>query len=244
MTRDILSATGLAALLLATPSLGQSILPGETFSSVAVRAISAPNPVLGADGRVHLAYEIMVENPSRTFVTLDKVEGVDAAGAGLWSLEGDGLRAMTTMWDGADEVIPPGGSATVFMDVSFAADAVLPETVLGRFTVTLQVADADGKPAPMPADGLVPATVSFVGAAAAVGAPAVVIDPPLRGSGWVAVNGCCDSVTSHRGAVMAVDGDLKVPERFAIDWVKLDAEGRLFTGDAAKVESYTSGLSA
>ncbi len=37
---------------------------------------------------------------------------------------------------------------------------------------------------------------------------------------------------------MAVNGLLRVPERFAIDWIKLDANGRVFTGDAAKLASY------
>jgi murein DD-endopeptidase MepM/ murein hydrolase activator NlpD len=37
---------------------------------------------------------------------------------------------------------------------------------------------------------------------------------------------------------MAVNGLLRVPERFAIDWVRLDAEGRVFTGDANKLTSY------
>lgn len=237
MIGELLRGACLLALLVPAAGVAQSILPGEAFSSIETRAISAPNPVLGADGRVHLAYEIMVVNPSHTFVALDKVEAVDPLGVALWSLEGDALKAMTTRWDGA-AAIPPGGAATVFMDVSFAPETALPATVAARFTVTRQVPDKNGEPAPMPDGGLVPATVSFTGATVPVGAPAVAIDPPLRGAGWVAVNGCCDSITSHRGAVMAVDGALEVPERFAIDWVRLDADGRLFTGDAARLESY------
>jgi len=68
--------------------------------------------------------------------------------------------------------------------------------------------------------------------------PAVVLASPLRGSGWVAGNGCCDQLTSHRGAVLPVNGHLRVPERFAIDWVKLDAHGRLFTGPVDRLTSY------
>lgn len=90
----------------------------------------------------------------------------------------------------------------------------------------------------MPKDSPVPATFSFDGAVTTIGKPAVIVQPPLRGKGWVAVNGCCDSLTSHRGAVMAVNGELRVPERFAIDWVKLDDQGRVFTGDGSKLASY------
>jgi hypothetical protein len=214
----------LVAACVAAPAAAQSLRSNEILSSVAVAAVSPPHPVLGADGRVHLAYELMVTNPSHLFVTLDKVEAVDPAGAALWSLEGDALTAMTQMWGGTDRMIDPGGTAIVFMDVSFAADAALPARVAARVTATRQVRGEDGKPAPLPAGTPVPATYSFEAASVAPGLPAVVIDPPLRGDGWVAVNGCCDTITSHRGATMAVNGDLKVPERTAIDWVKLDGD--------------------
>ncbi|MFG1242063.1 M23 family metallopeptidase [Xanthobacter sp. V7C-4] len=218
--------------------MAQSLKMDEVYSSIAAQPITAPNPVLGADGRVHLAYELYVTNPSKLFVTLDKVEAVDSAGQVLASLEGAGLRALQTVYAGADGAIAPGGIAAVFLDVPFARDAKLPERVLARITATRQEAGADGKPAPMPANGPLPGTFSFTGAETAIGRPAVVIAPPLRGKGWVAINGCCDALTSHRGAIMAVNGRLRVPERFAIDFVQLDASDRLFTGDVHKLESY------
>ena len=83
-----------------------------------------------------------------------------------------------------------------------------------------------------------PATVTFTGLATKVGtSPAVVLAPPLRGNAWVAINGCCASVI-HRGAVMAINGQLRVPERFAIDWVQLDSKDRLYTVDIATLASY------
>ena len=59
----------------ALPAQAQSLKPDEVFSSIAVRTIADPDPVLGADGRTHLAYELFVTNPSKVFVTLDKVDG-------------------------------------------------------------------------------------------------------------------------------------------------------------------------
>ncbi|MFG1333831.1 M23 family metallopeptidase [Xanthobacter autotrophicus] len=228
----------LAALCAASPGLAQSLKTDEVYSSIAAQPITAPNPVLGADGRVHLAYELYVTNPTKLFVTLDKVEAVDSAGQVLASLEGAGLRALQTVYAGTDGTIAPGGIAAVFLDVPFARDAKLPERVLARVTATRQEAGPDGKPVPMPANGPLPGTFSFTGAETTIGRPAVVIAPPLRGKGWVAINGCCDALTSHRGAIMAVNGRLRVPERFAIDFVQLDAADRLFTGDVHKLESY------
>lgn len=228
----------LAALVAASPAFAQSLKTDEVYSSIAAQPISAPNPVLGADGKVHLAYELYVTNPSKLFVTLDKVEAVDGAGQALSSLEGEGLQAMLTDYAGSDRTLPPGGVAAVFLDVPFAREAKLPERILARITATRREAGPDGKPVPMPAGAPLPATYSFTGAETGIGRPAVVVAPPLRGKNWVAINGCCDALTSHRGAIMAINGRLRVPERFAIDFVQLDANGVLFTGDVHKLESY------
>jgi len=200
--------------------------------------MSQPNPVLGADNRVHLAYELLIANTSRLFITVDKVEAVDLEGRALWSEDGDSLAAMTSAYGGTGTTMAPGSSVVVLMDVPFGKDDKLPEQVMARVTVTRALAGQDGKPAAYPDSEPIPKTVSFTGAATAIGKPARLIEPPLRGAGWFAVNGCCDSMTSHRGAVMAVNGKLRVPERFAIDWIKLDAQGRVFTGDAATLTSY------
>lgn len=228
----------LATLLLALPAQGQSLKPGEVFSSISVRPLSEPDPVLGADGRTHLAYELLVVNPSNLFVTLDRVEAVDAGGRSLSALDGERLAAMTRLYAGSGRTLPPGGSAMVFMDVGFAKGEKPPAKVLARVTAARQLSSAGGKPAPLPKDYPFPATFAFSGAGALAGKPAVVVAPPLKGRGWVAVNGCCDAITTHRGAVMAVNGQLRVPERFAIDWIQLDDAGRMFTGDIAKLSSY------
>ncbi|WP_304622562.1 M23 family metallopeptidase [Phyllobacterium lublinensis] len=226
------------ALLSPLTALGQSLKSDEIFSSIAVRPLIAPGPVLGADNRVHLAYELLVVNPSKLFVTLDKVEAVDGGGRGLWSIDGDALAAMTIPYGGTGNILPPGGTSVVLMDVSFGKGDELPASVLARIAATRQASGTDGKPAPMPPDSPVPPTFTFTGAATPIGRPAIVVEPPLKGNGWVAVNGCCDSITSHRGAVMAINGQLRVPERFAIDWVKIDESGNLFTGEISKLSSY------
>lgn len=236
--RRFLAATAILSLLAPSGASAQSLTEDQVLSSVSVRPISTPNPVLGADGRIHLAYELMVGNPSHVFVTLDKLEAVDDTGAVLWALEGDALAAMIESFSGGGATLPPGGSAALLLDVSFGPGDRLPGTISSRLTVTRQAQGSDGKPAPMPADSPVPATATFTGAATGLGNPAIVVAPPLRGEGWIAVNGCCDSITSHRGAIMAVNGALRVPERFAIDWVQIGPDGRLFSGDGKKVEDY------
>ena len=229
----IMAATAVTASL----ALAQSLKPDEVFSSVSVSVLADPGPLPGADDRTHLAYELLFTNTGADFVTLDKVEAIDAQQRTLSALAGPALTAMTLPRDRA--AIPPYGSALVFMDTSFPAGDRVPETIAARVTLTRQGVGPDGKPAPYPTDAPVPATITFVGPAIPVAStPAVVVDPPLRGPHWMAMSGCCDQVSSHRGAVMAVNGVQRIGQRFAIDWLQLRSDGRLFVGDRAKLDSY------
>src|SRR5262249_12995442 len=55
---------------------------------------------------------------------------------------------------------------------------------------------------------------------------------------WLALNGCCSLRGVHRGAVLPLDGELYDSQRFAIDWMRIDTEGKLVSGDPTKVESF------
>ncbi|MGC4024077.1 MAG: M23 family metallopeptidase [Mesorhizobium sp.] len=236
--RMLLQAAVAAALFLPAQSFAQSLKSDEVYSSLATAVLSNPNQVAGADGRTHLAYEVMVTNPSKLVISLTKMQAIDDAGNGLWEISGDNLTRMIERFGPQGTTLMPGGTAIVFMDVPLPEGKQVPAKVSVRVTAARQIADKDGKPEPLPADYPLAASYSFVGAPATVEKPATLIEPPLRGKGWVSVNGCCDAITSHRGAVMSINGHIRVPERFAIDWIKLDDKNQMYTGAATKLESY------
>src|SRR6185436_14376486 len=66
----------------------------------------------------------------------------------------------------------------------------------------------------------------------------VVVAPPLDGPGWLNGGGCCD-MSAHRNAVNPLSGGLWAAERYAIDYLQLQPDGVLFTGDPTKLESYS-----
>lgn len=226
-----------AVSLVAAPLTAQSLRADEVMSTLAVRPLAEIHPVLGSDDRVHLAYELVVTNPSPMFITLDKVEAIDPAGKVLASVSGDALAKMTTRYSGSNNLLAPGQSGIVFMDVTLAPGEAVPASLAARMTITRQ-SNADGKPGPFPAGAPIPASATFTGASTAVGAPARTIGSPLRGGGWVSANGCCDAITSHRGAVIAVNGRQNAPERFAIDWVQIDKDRKMYSGDGAKLTDF------
>ena len=61
------------------------------------------------------------------------------------------------------------------------------------------------------------------------------------GSGiWGAGEGCCDNDTHHRRGLLVVNGKEVVPQRFAIDWMRLDEQHRAWVGDPHQLSSYLS----
>jgi murein DD-endopeptidase MepM/ murein hydrolase activator NlpD len=65
----------------------------------------------------------------------------------------------------------------------------------------------------------------------------VTIGPPLRGGSWLAANGPANA-SGHRRALFPLGGRPAIGQRFAIDWVKVNPQGRTFDGDAKQNASY------
>ena len=60
-----------------------------------------------------------------------------------------------------------------------------------------------------------------------------VLAPPLEGPGWLASDGCRGQ-TGQIKALVGLEGKIQGAERFAIDWIKIDADGQIFTGGKTK----------
>ena len=69
------------------------------------------------------------------------------------------------------------------------------------------------------------------------GTPVATIQPPLRGANWLAANGPSNT-SVHRRAILFVNGKPKIGQRYAIDWVKLGADGKTFHDDEHDNRSY------
>src|SRR5919202_6473095 len=74
-----------------------------------------------------------------------------------------------------------------------------------------------------------PPTTMFGGFTLVLDQAPVVVAPPLEGSGWVDSGGCCAPASYHRTATLPINGRLRAAQRFAIDFVQLNADDRLFS---------------
>jgi hypothetical protein len=206
--------------------------PGVTAQTTAllVSAIHDPLRVTGSDGMVHLEYDLVLTNVFTTPVTITAIDVLGPDGQSLLRLAGDTLEAMTRPLIGSTPtaVVPQSGAVAAMLDVVVPPDQV-PERLTHRITYEL--------PPDAPA-------LAVIGSREIRGpdltvdpfAP-LVIAPPVRGSGWLNANGCCDA-SAHRSARLAVDGSHLVNfETFAIDWVRLKGN-RFFAGQGTHNEDY------
>ena len=243
----LLATTHLLAQALPRPSLPAPLTNGDGLRYPLVMAPVTLNlvgsgiyPVKGSDGRIHLAYALQVTNSWSIPATLQSITVVDPAnndqptGANrvldIKNQDVTGQAKLFTLPGTMDKQsytrqIPGGQSSVMFFDVTYQDIRQVPRAVAFRFTVSTP-------PTPV-------GTVhTFVSHPIAVGRDAMVISPPLKGSGWVNGNGCCLEIGPHRFVTNSMNGSLDPSETFAIDWVRIDIHGVAFKGDGSQPEDW------
>lgn len=209
------------ASLLALSCLVAAWLPGA-IAAVPVRTSFdmqvplAPTP-LKIDGVPQLVYELHLTNFADDALTLRRVQVLDAAGASLIDLRGQALdhrlgRPGLAAGRKDKREIAPGMRAVLYIEVPIR-DRAMPRELRHRieYSGTSESANADA---------------IVEGARVAVlETPPPSLGPPLRGGPWAAIHDP-SWPRGHRRVFYAVGGRAFLPGRYAIDWVKLDDQGR------------------
>ena len=200
--------------------------PEKPLTALEVRGIAPPQVVKGTDGRRHVEYDLAITNVFTADVTLTSLEVRDVRGGLLLRLEGDALAAVTTEFFGVTPTatLEPSQSVQTVVDVALPRGAGVPARLTHRVAYEF---------AP---DALF---YQLIGSRQVDGPvlrvarrKPIVVSPPLRGSGWIATNACCEP-SSHRSFVLAANGSFVTPEVFAIDFIR-EVEGRVGEGDGAQ----------
>lgn len=209
----------LVALAPAPALLGQPIaLPLE------IEVKSAPDPV-AAMGQSILVYEVHLTNVDRRGRSIDllRVEVLGDGEAPLATLGPAELEAQLRSYAAKVEGAPATRLAAGTRSVLFAwvplPEGAAPTSLVHRVTVHLEGAQAEE-------------IVVRSQPVRLVGRTPPVLGPPFHGTGWVAGNGPSNT-SDHRRTLVPVDGALWCTQRFAIDWVQIGANGKLFHDDPA-----------
>ncbi|HEY1279923.1 MAG TPA: M23 family metallopeptidase, partial [Acidimicrobiales bacterium] len=216
------------------------------LSAITVRPLHEAQVVRGdQDGKDHVEYDLLVVSAVSDEVTLTSVTVLDRAGNELGRIDGDTLAAATqNLFTHAPvPAIPSSGAVAVEVDLALAPGTA-PAQLTNRIAYTLP----EGSPSAVALD-IIEGQVD--GPKVAVNRrPAIVIEPPLAGAGWLATSACCGP-NPHRDLRLAIDGHrIETPETFAVDWGRLEGsklcEGKCstneqFFGFGAKVLAVADG---
>jgi hypothetical protein len=200
-------------------------------------------PIPTTDGRTHLAYVIQLTDKSADPMGIDSFEVVDPdkgnqlTGTNLVvTIDNTNVTAKVQPFidknplvdSNYTTVLEAGQAGSMFFDVTSPDRQSVPAHISHQVTVT----DLGQFPPPSSA------TNTVIDEPINVEAGPVVLSPPLKGKGWLDANGCCMTITPHRGGVETINGKARAPEMFAIDFLQLDAKGRTFEGPVDQLSSY------
>jgi Peptidase family M23 len=233
----ILVSALMVAAGISIPSAGVAETDPE-ITGLAAALLTRPSAVRGTDGRFHIAYELVLTDSIPFAVDVERVEVRDAkTDRVLLSLSGDALSSRMNPVAGDPDGPPeptirlaPSGSAVVWLDVVVRRKASLPKELEHRVVSSI---------VPTPTQDAFQFT-SLVARVPLAAERPVRLGPPVRSGIWGAGEGCCDSDTHHRRGLLVIDGDEVVPQRFAIDWMRLDEQHRAWVGDPHQLSSYLS----
>jgi hypothetical protein len=198
----------------------------DTVAPVEVRIPWPPAPFLGDDDQVHLAYEMHVTNFYRDTGVLRlrriAVFAEDSA-TPLRTFEGSALEQIMSSRPSegvapADNVpIGPGMRTVAFIWLSQPRNRATPRWLRHQLEFETEAG----------------ARQWVNGARANVDSTKPeILGPPLSGGRWLVVEGPGNSRSHHWGSLVAANGEVTIPQRYALDLFGLDGNGRVLRSGA------------
>lgn len=182
--------------------------------------VGSPLRLAKVAGQQRLVYELHVTDISNAPVELAMLDVLDANEKPLLHLEQPALGTRTDMKKG-DRVLAAHAQAVVYLTVDFGT--TVPAAIQHRLTVKQ--------------DGVESVIASSREPVVAIKEPALV--PPLRGGPWVAVYSD-EWPRGHRRVFYETGGHARLPGRFAIDWMKVNGQGKTLRDDSGLASSSLS----
>jgi Peptidase family M23 len=225
--RALIWLTGFVAVQFTASWAGAAAPSDLQLTPLVANVMTAPHAVPGADRRIHLVYEVRVANVTGGPIRINRVTVRDAqAGTTLATLDAHAISGRFSLGGrrGSESAeLGPFQTGILFVHVPLEHNAPLPtglthlvEASFGPPSIDLSIRTAETP---------------------VIATEAPVLGALFRGGGYVAADGCCDSIR-HVRALLALNGGFYLSQRFAVDWERIDDAGTIFRGDAKDVHSY------
>lgn len=173
--------------------------PAMQVTPVTMRIANTPVPVKGSDGLFHLVCELELSNFTGSSVAIQGLDVLDASlGRPVATLSPADIAQRLVVRDRAavKGSIGPSQMGLLYMHVTFGDQAAIPASLAHRITV---------------ATGDAP-VVETAGRISLAAPTTLVLGAPLRGTRYIAGDGCCDSVR-HVQATLPLNGQLFTAQR-------------------------------
>jgi hypothetical protein len=189
--------------------------------------------ILDGAGHRHSAYELYVTNWGKTPLKITKLDvngKEDEKTVATLFASGKQLAAMfvpATGGDGTkpnDPALKPGETGVFFIFVDWLPGQDDPDTFDTAITIE-QHGERSGS-----------GTIHTAALEVNQDDP-IVIHSPLLGKNWLAAN-APSNTSAHRRAMLPINGQPHIGQRYAIDWIQLGDDGKAFTGDEHDNKSY------
>lgn len=223
---------------------GLNAQAAQRQTRVEVMILQAPIPV-ATGGKTVLAYELHITNfdlqslvlrsvdvlsetaPDRPLTTL-RDSALRAAFQAVGSSMGS-MRQATSSAPNASLRINPGQRAVVFVWLALDRNAAIPARL--RHRIEFDLVDSTTR-AETGGSSVIDGLVLGV----SLSTP-LAIATPMRGGDWLAGEGPSNS-SSHRRALVPLDGKAWISQRFATDWVKIGPNGNTWRDDRTRNENF------
>jgi hypothetical protein len=213
-------------------------MPSNVASAAPVRAavpqftplsasVLAPEPVRGTDGRLHVVYEILVQNTTGARIDVQSLAVREPGGGTLLTVAGAEIpTVMTNVSSEPASSLASGEGGRVWLDLSLRRAGRVPRRLVHRLGVVAVLPSGESR------------TFTFDAARTRVSRRrAASLSPPLRGGPYLNFNGCC-GLSPHRVALTQVDGSNDLSERFASDFIRIDNQGGAAEGDLTRNDRF------
>jgi hypothetical protein len=208
--------------------------PGGPPGLLAVAPIAPLNPMV-IEGKAYLVYELILTNFQTAPVVLDSIRADGGMGT---AFNFDDPAALKSMIDlparyaeaGKELTIAPLSNRIMLLWLEFGSLRQLPHRIVHRIGYSIASGD-------QPSVGVRKMSINTDALEVDYQRAPVIIGPPLRGNDWLAGN-APSNTSGHRRACFVANGKVYFPERFAIDFVQLGADGKTYSGDAKNNHSY------
>ena len=200
----------------------------QTLTPLLLTLPNSPVPFRGSDGNTHLVYELWLTNFSGGEADIRQV-----------NILGDGMPLATLKKRDIDNRLLPAGTrqpsrgtiapstqALLFVHIVLPQGSPVPQKLSHQVAAHFDAAPPGHRP-----------ITGYLANSPVDNQPVVTIGSPLHGDRYISADSCCDA-TRHTQAALAVNGQVWVAQRYAVDWEQLDDENRIYAGPREALSSY------